>query len=232
MAQRFVHRASAVPFGGAITRPFSDVLDAQAATSLSPDGGAGAARAEAFRYREIVSFDAAYSQVAGSRDDAGSNETIVLAVVEGLNILDMVTADRVVARLTSSQKKDASATDELPMRLAGSYFVNLRIAGAPVDLPLRPDVLTKTTKSKLTPEGPADGHTVISAFEDESLAPLSGCGRVDGRTVEIPDFGAVTLGELIVSAKARRLTMVRVELGSPIGGWMTAGVVEGNGSPY
>jgi hypothetical protein len=128
----FRHHASAAAFGGYMTAPFTEALTTQAASVLSPVGGYGSARVENYRYHQIVSFDVGYSQVIGTRrlDRKGNtvHETLSQAVVEGLNILDIVTADRVVSRL-ASEYVESEPPDEYRFRPIGSYFVNLRIAG-------------------------------------------------------------------------------------------------------
>ncbi len=148
--QRFFYRASAFALGGEISRPFRDVLEVQAATSLPTIGGYGSAHAGKFRYRELVSFENAYSQVMGSSHGL-TRDSLATATVEGLNIMDIVTADKVVARLTSTyafpseSAKSGGARDHPSLLPVGSYFVNLRIAGVPVN-PLPHDVLLRKGK--------------------------------------------------------------------------------------
>jgi len=48
--------------------------------------------------------------------------------------------------------------------------------------------------------------------------------------VTIPGFGTVYFGEITLAPQMRRLTMVRVNLGSPIGGDFASGDVMDNGS--
>jgi hypothetical protein len=48
--------------------------------------------------------------------------------------------------------------------------------------------------------------------------------------VKIPNFGRVHFGELILRAGSRRLTMIRLELGSPTAGDGGVGEVDTNGS--
>jgi len=55
---------------------------------------------------------------------------------------------------------------------------------------------------------------------------------IDGHVVTIPDFGKIFFGELLIGGAERRLTMVRFELGSPIGGFADGGGVDTNGSFY
>lgn len=49
-------------------------------------------------------------------------------------------------------------------------------------------------------------------------------------TVSIPGFGRVFFGEIMLAPQSRRLTMVRVNLGSAVGGDVSAGDVMDNGS--
>jgi hypothetical protein len=49
-------------------------------------------------------------------------------------------------------------------------------------------------------------------------------------TVSVPGFGRVAFGEITMTPDSRRLTMVRVDLGSPIGGDFAAADVMDNGS--
>jgi hypothetical protein len=125
--QRFLFHGSTVALGGRITRPFSENLEVQAATSLPSIGGYASARAGRFRYRELVSFEGASSLVTGSSRE-GVHETLITSTVEGLNIMDVITADRVVGRLTSVATEDGA----ISLSPIGSAFVNLRIAGVPV----------------------------------------------------------------------------------------------------
>jgi hypothetical protein len=55
---------------------------------------------------------------------------------------------------------------------------------------------------------------------------------IDGHVVTIPDFGKIFFGELLIGGAERRLTMVRFDMGSPIGGWADGGGVDTNGSYY
>lgn len=56
--------------------------------------------------------------------------------------------------------------------------------------------------------------------------------KIDGHSVIVPDFGTAYFGELLVHSSERRMTMVRFELGSPIGGYADVGDVGSNGSGF
>ena len=141
VTKTFLYNARADGLSAQLTRPVQQTIEVQAGTSLPVTGGHGCARAENFRFSEIVSFDVAYSQVAGSQDPVtGSYNTLVSATIEGLNILDMVTADKIVARLSSEHPPDGSQPSIIPL---GSTFENLRIAGCPVQVNLDIDLFTR-----------------------------------------------------------------------------------------
>src|SRR5262249_46145080 len=53
---------------------------------------------------------------------------------------------------------------------------------------------------------------------------------IDQHTVMVPNYGTIFFGELLITALSRRLTMLRVELGSPIGGEVACAEVENNGA--
>lgn len=84
-----------------------------------------------------------------------------------------------------------------------------------------------------------DHQIVTSLFQPPGELP-AGCPReakLDGQkippwSIRVPGFGTVFLGELMISRYARRLSMVRVEMGSPTDGTLVAGGTEGNGSTY
>ena len=54
--------------------------------------------------------------------------------------------------------------------------------------------------------------------------------EIHDNMVVLPTFGSVFFGELLISQYSRRLTMVRMALGSDSGGSASAGDVETNGT--
>jgi hypothetical protein len=53
--------------------------------------------------------------------------------------------------------------------------------------------------------------------------------RIDGHTVVVKDFGTIYFGEILISSMSRRLSMMRLELGSPDGGNMDVDNIGHNG---
>jgi len=141
MIDRFLFHGFAVALEGHIRAPFDEIIPVQAASALPESGGYGSARVDNFRFREIVSCTAAYSQVAAAKSANGSYDAVATVTVENLNLLNVVTADRIVARIASKHPDDPGAEPSvIPL---GSYFENLRIAGQQVEIDLATDTFTK-----------------------------------------------------------------------------------------
>jgi hypothetical protein len=72
--------------------------------------------------------------------------------------------------------------------------------------------------------------TIVKELKWEGKPPTD--ARIDGHTVIVKNFGTVYFGELLISGHERRLTMVRFELGSPVGGYADVGDVVTNGGGF
>src|SRR5260370_10218698 len=146
--RHFHYHASAHALSGELTRPVQRVIEVQAGISLPSTGGVGSSHVENFRVDEVVSFKRGYSHVAGSvkeENDKKTHTTYATATVEGLNILDVVTADRVVERLRASFDEpptEKPGPDEGKVRVVGSKFETLSIAGYQVDVELDHELLS------------------------------------------------------------------------------------------
>ncbi|HYK16885.1 MAG TPA: choice-of-anchor P family protein [Bryobacteraceae bacterium] len=164
---RFRFRGSAFGAAGQITRPFHEIIEVQAASTVPQMGGHSTGRSVDFKHRHILRFAVAHTQVTGSRygseeDDKATYSTRVSSVIEGLNIADVITADRVVAMLVSTYGPGFGG--EPSVNLVGTHFDNLRIAGVRIEVDLCAHVFDhhsthqslreayKANKSETTPE--------------------------------------------------------------------------------
>src|SRR5256885_5731632 len=142
--RRFHYHGSAHALSLHFHRPVQHLIEVQAATSLPITGGHGNARVDKFRFNDLVSFTAGYTHVSGSEqkdDDNLFHTTLVTSVVEGFNLLDAVTADRIVARLSASHEQDKD--EETRIIFLGTRFENLRILGCPVNVDLHHELFLK-----------------------------------------------------------------------------------------
>lgn len=83
--------------------------------------------AKNYRLEGIISYSAAHTQVAGHASDKheGASVTLATSVVEDLNVLNVVTADRVVAQISTTHIPGEPSPH---VTFLGTHFENLRIA--------------------------------------------------------------------------------------------------------
>ena len=186
--------------------------------------------------------------------------------MEGLNILDVITAESITSRLSSFHGRD----DSQPRITAlGSNFRDLRIGGRPIGVELDHDLFYQERthdefKDYVTKE--ADPEVVSRQFlwgrSDEERKAFGECvpqgpkgnwpeakGTVRcslvrrlgaempelntrGYTIKVPMVGTLFLGEVLVSEYQRRLTMLRLEMGSPVEGRLEVASGGVDGSTY
>jgi hypothetical protein len=187
----------------------------------------------------------------GLKDGKPSHRTATTTTVLGLNVEDVVTADSVLAQLVSEQP---AGLPELQMRPLGR-FTNLQIKGVQIDPKFHEHLIGAESKSQIdkclehlynpydknnaegkkTPLGSPLPRYLFSIFEDESIAEqvkkIPGARAFPGGRIRLDGFGNIYLGEFLVDAESRRLTMLRIVLGSPPSGPLNFCAVEGNGSP-
>jgi len=132
---QYTYHASAYSVAAEFERPKKHSLSPQASVVLPGHGGHGSQRVPGYKVDGLISFKEAYSEVGGSYDDCHDiHTTHAWSVVEGLNVADMLTADRVVSRMAIYYAADGKS--EASYDITGSYFENLRIAGHKVDVKL------------------------------------------------------------------------------------------------
>jgi hypothetical protein len=135
-----VYEAEAEALSGHLTLPLIQAVKPPTFVKLNERGGYVSQHAENYRLGGVVSFRSAYTQVAGNPDvkvEHGWN-TLTTAVVEGLNVLDVVTADRIVCQIST----DHPLVGYVPtVTFLGTRIENLRIAGVPVDVEMNLDML-------------------------------------------------------------------------------------------
>lgn len=135
---QYVYNASAYGFAAELERPAKHSIPAQAASVLPASGGRGNARVHDFKFDGIISVKDAYSEVGGSFDeDHDLHTSYAFAVLDGVNVADVLTADRVVSRVTIYASEAAGV--EPQFSISGSHFENLKIAGHQFDIKLATD---------------------------------------------------------------------------------------------
>jgi hypothetical protein len=219
LSSRFRFHGYAIGVAGQLTEPFTERIDVQATTALPAIGGYGSAEVRGLRRRELLRVDRVFTSVAGDECDCEkegwSAVTRLEAVAEGLDILGVVTADRVVANLVSTYRKDSDG--EPSVRLLGTRFDNLRIAGIPVKVDLATDVFDRYDTHRALAHAYKSDRGVRELFErvmlkDEAERAPSHVQRWFCHTKhsdELPETRGVTRMSLVRGTEAERQGLSR-----------------------
>lgn len=239
----FHFHAQGHAFSARFDRPVPLIVEAQAATSLPSIGGHAKSRVENFRAEHLVSFKVAHTHVSGSWQDDDTVTTNSTTTIEGLNILDTITADRIVARLTSVYKRNQASKTETHIVALGSHFDNLHISGHEVKVKLRHELFLDcptfehlrkyiASDKKSGKIASVEGEAACCSLVDTIQTDIPGVVR-KGHILQIPHLGEVALGEVFAVPGTRTLTMLRLNLGSPDScrGTVVEALTEGQPTP-
>jgi hypothetical protein len=174
------YHADATALFGHLHLPLEHLITPQSFATLPEKGGYFAHQPVDYRVESVISYRSAHTQVAGHRElkvGRGWN-TLVTSVVEDLNILDVVTADRVVAQVATEHP----LTGYVPsITFLGTRFENLRIAGHEVKLDLdlnifgdKPENDEPYTRSEGFIKRVTDQHARIRERHAKHQNPLTG----------------------------------------------------------
>jgi hypothetical protein len=236
---RFYFHAEGHAFSGQFNRPVVVPIPALASISLPTIGGHAHTRVENFDIPRLVSFKSAHTHVSGSQQDANTFTTQVTTTIEGLRILDFLTADRIVARLTSEHVRKNKEGHILAI---GSNYENLRLGGHPVQVTLRHKLfidcetfadlkkeITKGAKSGTIPS--ATNEAALCSLAEKIQTDLPGA-ELDGHVLHVPHFGSIAFAEVFAEPGTKTLTMLGLTLGSPDGGTATTAQTRINGTGF
>jgi len=231
----FHFHAEGHALSGEFRHPIWSTLHAQASASLPTIGGHATASAENFHHQDFVHFERAHTHISGKRRRDETFVTHASVTVHNLNILDRITADLIVSRLTSVHSPD---DPEGHITADDTRFVGLKIDGKDVNVVLRHDLLVKCkthedlrkaiasdTKSGKIAALPKNRQVAICSLVETKLP------GVDARKhlIEIKGFGKIFLAEIFAEPGTVTLTMIRLELGSPHVADMTTAETRING---
>ena len=147
------YHAEATAIRGTLERPYPALIEPQAHAKVRPVGGYESQHGEPFRIEEVVSYSAARTQAAGHQESEKKGKvfkTLATAVVEDLNILNVITCDRVVGQISTEHPLNEEEGHVPKVTFLGSQFFNLRIAGYPVEVEVDLDLFDPTLHSAKT----------------------------------------------------------------------------------
>jgi hypothetical protein len=221
------YHAEASTLDGELHLPFVQKVCSHTASKLNENGGYVTQHADRFHLGGVINFRSSYTHVGGNRDskhDHGWN-TITTAAIEGLNVMEVVTADRVVAQISTDHPLEGYVPR---VTFLGTRFENLRIAGHPVEIDFDPTIVGSkptndsayTTDSELIqrvtrqyrhisshqnlPQELASRYNQLpsvsnrESIECSLVNQVKGSfpGRSFGHVIYVPDFGKIHLATL------------------------------------
>ena len=135
LKREHVYHAESTALSGHIKLPVEQLITPHAFIKVAEDGGYLAQQASEYRLETVISYGRAHTQVTGHKEikpGRGWN-TLSTCVVENVNILNVITADRVVAQIHTEHPLNGYVPR---ISFLGTHFHNLRIAGHPVEVDL------------------------------------------------------------------------------------------------
>lgn len=252
----FAYHGQAVGLAASLTRPSCEIIPSLATASLSSTGGESYSTVRDYNWKGLISFDEASAYATGSsepgKDEKGNDcilyNTLSTVTVKNLNVANMVHAGLVVARVSSKhvaaipdpkeapEKRMARPAPETQVRFTGSMIQDLFIAGRPVRVELDERFDECATYERLSADlenlRPPEHRWADPNGSVVSCSLATRVGGQEGFTYTVPGFGTIYVAQVIAKTSYRRISMLRFELGCPIGGSMEAGGGETNGVPY
>jgi hypothetical protein len=193
---------------------------------------------DAPRQRRLIGIDGLHTWAEG-REVNGHFETEVSIKLTGLDVVEMLHIDSVQFHMRSSR---THSTDPV-VATDGYHILGMRLGNVEAEVTLDDEVLP----SAGTEQQFADLHgrrgKELAKFGDHyrssivSKIQLKGEERdqagmcVDGNVIMWRGFGRIILGEIHVKGHERRVTMLRLAMGSAAGGTAQGADGQSNGQP-
>ena len=234
----FLYHGQAVAAQGQITRPVSHTIEGHAQCAL-PDRKAGhpSAQHPGHTIAGILSYGACHSEVKAMEEDAdGFFRTEVRSTLENLQVVGEfpLSADRITLGLVSVYRRHwyerqtpyAGHARVLPIDCnLGNLSVNGRAGNEWLPAPFHFSAAQREAYLRDDDPDPVTEAAVQAAIAGSA-----------SRFVQVPNFGRIYFGEWSISGTAASqhihgLTMLRLAMGSPVGGQMKFVRAENDGMP-
>ncbi len=240
---RFIYNANAVGVAGRITRPISHEIEPQGACILPSSGGIVESRTGPFILTDpvsgnlIFSYGSAETSIQGSESSNGIHTTVVVSTVREINVGNVLKADEITAKLALCYQV---AGDRVTIDTEGSRFVNLTIGGQPFAVDVDHAMAREASDYEKFKKKHSELHEKFGKItwvlgRNKDLNPDED-GEPHRRQ---PNLGRIYFAEWQTGPGTQRLSMMRLQLGSPQAGDdtppegdITFGDTGGNGQMY
>lgn len=254
--------AEATALHANLQHPLNGEIKPQNHLKLNQEGGYLSDHVKDYRVDNVVSFKTAHTHVAGHESPKRDHPWITLTTssIEQLNVLEVVTADRVVSQIaTEHPRPDGLHVPKVTF--LGTRFENLRVGGYQVNVefnsklfylqPPAGDLPYIGDSGFLKEIGSSDSFPDLKREWGEYLKQLAAGGgtrpgakargtlveklsagpfQTSGNRIKVPEFGEIVVAELEVDCDTFHLTMLRLDMGCLAAGTMMLSSTITNGS--
>ena len=154
------YHAEAHILSGHLQRPIEQKIERHAPVTLKDRRGGHLTRfEEEVSIEGLITFAKGHTRVSGARSLKHNGWiTLSTSVVEGLNVFEIITADRVVSQVSTNHPYENGHVPHVTF--LGTQFKNLQVSGFPVDLEDRPRHLRRASgRRPLVPAGSRSSST-------------------------------------------------------------------------
>lgn len=222
------YHADAYVLDAQLQQPVTSDIDKTGFVKLPEDGTYSYVPVVPFNLKGVLSYENGYTQVAGHRSLKHHGfVTLATSVLERINVLDVVTADRVVAQISTEHPEDGQVPS---VTFLGTRFVNLHIGGHKVEVEPNLHILgpkpkkdksyfetaevldrmsqqySNIRKTKNLPDWAAEKYRWDKAAPRKGQVSCSVINKITGapgiafgHVIDLPHFGKIFLGELTVT---------------------------------
>lgn len=256
IARRFIFHGHACAYSGRLYRPEDIVINSPASTAVSVSGGLSEAKGGRQRFGAYLSVGKCRASTAASFDDRKQavamshgrvGEDALASTTTSIVEINDIVADSKRLRVGQIGVALAAAAPK-----SGRSAIRLGRQTAVRDVSIDDVTLQVTLDVKRFNQadsfdaasrlGPAKKAQIFDVYEHviftTIVSELKWKGKphptavIEGHGVHVPGMGRIYFGEVVIERDARRVTMMRLHLGSPIGLRVGFGDVGTNGSWY
>jgi hypothetical protein len=218
---RFIFHGNAIPFGGRMVsisgKPFLDPIPGPPSGSLPVVGGWNRAVSKGSSYRDTFSWGATLANSKGELRADGHFITTVtssIADVHAKNDPFPFEAGRLSITIVSDHFKPDDEPSIAPTEIV---FEGLRLDGQPIELELDKDLIDYPTFTGYCLKHPVGRRTsggyIVTSFV-RSIRWRN--KKIKGNVLSLKGFGKIYFGEVLMNEYNRRVTLVRLAMGSTV----------------
>lgn len=255
-ARRFVFHAHACAYSGQLYRPEYLVIPSPASAAVSVAGGSAESRSGRKKFTDYLTVGSAYASTVARFDDRKQaiamshgtlGEDVLASTTTAYAQADDIVADskriridQVAVQLTARPSRDGGQSAIAIGRKSAIRGVTIDGYTLQIALDLKRFEVESTfdasaaSTARSTATRAQHKDVIYSSLVSELKwkGKAHPTARIEGNSVYVEGLGRVYFGEILIERAARRVTMLRLHLGSPIGLRVGFGDVGTNGSWY